>query len=283
MRLSIVDVFAETPLAGNQLAVIQDAAALASSRMQDIAREMNFSETTFVLRATNERAEVRIFTPSHELRFAGHPTLGTAWVLGRDRTDFTLDLPIGPVAVSFDPVTTTNPSSICWMTPPQPSLTPFLGQAESAAGLVGLTPGDLHAAYPPTLVSIGPNFLLIGVKDEATLARARFDLQVRAQFYGQDIAADSAFVFCPGSATDYSARMFFDVNGVREDPATGSANSGFAVYLRDHCGIAPGQYVVAQGDKMRRPSRIYLDLQKASYRVGGRVQAVATGELGALA
>jgi len=94
------------------------------------------------------------------------------------------------------------------------------------------------------------------------------------------VPARSIFVFCESSdATDYAARMFFDVGGIREDPATGSANSGFAIYLRDHCAKAPGQYMVAQGDYMQRPSRIYLDIGKDSYRVGGRVQAVANGTL----
>lgn len=281
MRLSIVDVFAETPLAGNQLAVVRDAASLSTERMQAIAREMNFSETTFVLDESVDRARVRIFTPTDELPFAGHPTLGTAWVLGREREQFTLDLPAGPIAVTFGQGSSAEDAGICWMTPPQPEFA-AAPESSSAAALVGLSEAELHDAYLPTLLAIGPEFILIGVQDEAVLARARLNLQVRQDLLDAGYAARSAFVFCPGTTTDYSARMFFNVNGVREDPATGSANSGFAVYLRDVCGRPPGRYVVAQGDQIGRPSRIYLELGAASYRVGGRVQAVATGELSPL-
>ena len=97
MELTIVDVFAERPLAGNQLAVVRAAHTLSTEQMQDIAREMNFSETTFVLEETAERARVRIFTPDSELPFAGHPTLGTAWVLAGGQGHFTLDLDAGAV------------------------------------------------------------------------------------------------------------------------------------------------------------------------------------------
>ena len=111
MDLTIVDVFAERALAGNPLAVVRDAANLSDSQMQDIAREMNFSETTFVIEERPGRARVRIFTPEWELPFAGHPTLGTAWVLGREQPGFTLDLDVGPVAVTFE-------RELSWMVPP---------------------------------------------------------------------------------------------------------------------------------------------------------------------
>ena len=134
MRFSIVDVFAEAPLQGNQLAVVEDAAALTTERMQDIAREMNFSETTFVLERTNERAKVRIFTPGHELPFAGHPTLGTAWVLGRDQGSYILDLAVGPVQVSFDvsAIEGDEGGGICWMAPPMPEVTGKIDPADAA-------------------------------------------------------------------------------------------------------------------------------------------------------
>ena len=110
MKLTIVDVFAEQPLAGNQLAVVQDCGSLSDEGMQAIAREMNFSETTFVMREGDAEADVRIFTPAAELPFAGHPTVGTAWVLSGGAGSITLNLKAGPVPVSFD-------SGIGWMTP----------------------------------------------------------------------------------------------------------------------------------------------------------------------
>ena len=103
MDCSIVDVFAEQPLAGNQLAVIRGCSHLDTAAMQAIAREMNLSETAFVVEERTGEARVRIFTPSHELPFAGHPTLGAAWLLGRDRGLYTLDLAAGRVEVTFEP------------------------------------------------------------------------------------------------------------------------------------------------------------------------------------
>ena len=275
MRLDIVDVFAEAPLEGNQLAVVHDAGALSTGQMQSIAREMNFSETTFVLERAADRARVRIFTPGNELPFAGHPTLGTAWVLGRDKPNFTLDLNVGPVEVSF------GDDGVCWMTPPDPNIGAALASRD-AAELVNVAEADLAPAYPSQLIEIGPEFVLIAVRDESVLASTSLNASVRARLLGAGTPAKSIFVFCEAAAEqpfDFAARMYFDAGGIREDPATGSANSAFAVYLRDCCGKAPGQYVVAQGDYMLRPSRIYLDIAESSYRVGGRVQPVVEGEL----
>ncbi len=276
MRLEIVDVFAEAPLQGNQLAVVQDAAELSPERMQDIAREMNFSETTFVLSHTAERARVRIFTPGQELPFAGHPTLGTAWVMGRQHGRYILDLQVGPVTVTFDGAGADH--GICWMAPPMPEVLGQL-QGQDAAALLNIAVDELHSEYQPTLMQIGPQFAFIGVQDDAVLERSCLNAEVRQRLLGQGLAVGSVFVFCPSLATDYAARMFFDAGGLREDPATGSANSAFAIYLRDLCGLAPGSYVVAQGDYIKRPSRIYLDIAQDGYRVGGKVQSVVVGEL----
>ena len=280
MRFEIVDVFAEAPLQGNQLAVVEDAASLSSERMQDIAREMNFSETTFVLERSDERAKVRIFTPSHELPFAGHPTLGTAWVLGRDQGNYILDLEVGPVEVSFDaPVDgSSNREGICWMAPPMPTVLGKIDAADAAA-LLNLEPGDLHSSYPIVQMDLGPKFAFIAVRSEALLENISINTQVRDRLLARDLAVSSIFIFCEASHTDYAARMFFDAGGLREDPATGSANSAFAIYLRDLCGEKRKKLVVAQGDYMKRPSRIYLELSTDSYRVGGCVQSVAQGEL----
>ena len=284
MRFSIVDVFAEAPLQGNQLAVVEDAAALTTERMQDIAREMNFSETTFVLERTNERAKVRIFTPGHELPFAGHPTLGTAWVLGRDQGSYILDLSVGPVQVSFDvsDIEGDEGGGICWMAPPMPEVTGKIDPAD-AAKLLNLKPDDLDANYPATQIQVGPQFGFVGVRDETVLKNIRLNTDVREQLMARGLTVSSVFIFCatPESrfATDFAARLFFDAGGMREDPATGSANSAFAVYLRDLCGEMRTNLVVAQGDYINRPSRIYLELSPDHYRVGGRVQSVAVGEL----
>ena len=155
MKLTIVDVFAEARYQGNQLAVVDDAASLPATTMQDIAREMNFSETTFVISRTMQRAEVRIFTPAEELPFAGHPTLGTAWVLAGGRGTITLALAAGDVPVRFD-------AGIGWLTPP-PAVEGDALTPTQAARLVGLTETDLDADLDPEVVRCGASFPFVGL------------------------------------------------------------------------------------------------------------------------
>lgn len=275
MKLTIVDVFAEQRFAGNQLAVVEDAAALDTETMQTIAREMNFSETTFVTAWANDNARVRIFTPGRELPFAGHPTIGTAWVLGRDRAAFALELDAGRVVVRFDQAT-----GICWMTPPAATLGATFPAAD-AARMVGLERADLHPELPAQLVSIGPSFLFIGLAGLAAVKRAKLDVERYAAWAASSKTVGAVFVFAPEAYSDdahYAARLFFDANGIREDPATGSANSGFAAYLRTHRG-APVDVVVEQGFEIQRPSRLYLKATADSLEVGGKVQQVLVGEI----
>lgn len=271
MRCSIVDVFAERPLEGNQLAVVRDCAGLDASTMQAIAREMNFSETTFVVAEREQDADVRIFTPTAELPFAGHPTLGTAWVLGRHRREFALNLDGGRVRVTF------AEDGIVWMQPPAVALGEALADATSAA-LVHLDQKDLAPAYPGRSAAVGPHFALIGLRSLEALRRARPPgTDVRSPLDG----SQPLFVFAftdevHTSEGDFAARMFFDANGWREDPATGSANTAFAAYLRalGH----RGPFVVEQGYEIGRRSRLYLDVG-AEILVGGKVHAVLSGEM----
>jgi trans-2,3-dihydro-3-hydroxyanthranilate isomerase len=274
MRLDIVDVFAEERYAGNQLAVVRGAAGLDGERMQAIAREMNYSETTFVTREDDGAADVRIFTPAQELPFAGHPTIGTAWVLGRQRPSYTLRLAAGDVTVRFD-----ARSGLCWMAPPEPSLNDGFAH-ERAARVIGLEPDDLDPALPPQFVAVGPEFVFIGVKDLATLRRAKLDEPYHDAMLDEGLPAFAVFLFAPeaySADADYSARLFFRAPEVREDPATGSANSGLAAYLRHHLG-APVDVIVEQGFEIDRPSRLYLKAEE-EILVGGKVQAVAEGTL----
>lgn len=269
MRLDIVDVFAEARYQGNQLAVVRDAAGLAPEAMQDIALEMNFSETTFVTsRAGDGRADVRIFTPGEELPFAGHPTLGTAWVLTGGRGSIALALAAGDVPVRFD-------DGIGWLTPPPAELRDAVPPAD-AARLIGLGPDDLDAGHDPQIVACGPVFPIIGVRDLDALKRIRVERHVQ-----QSLGIPGfPFVFCRGGYSadaDFAARLqFFDGTGMREDPATGSANAAFAAYLRERG--ARGARIVEQGFEIRRPSRIHLDIGD-TLGVGGRVQPVAEGRL----
>lgn len=275
MRMHIVDVFAETRYAGNQLAVVRDCAALSDETMQTIAREMNFSETTFVVDESPTRAKVRIFTPGQELPFAGHPTIGTAWVLGHTRPAYRLELAAGNVDVTFD-----GAGGIAWMSPPQPKLGERFA-IERAAKLIGLAPNELLNDPPAQFVSIGPEFVFVGVRDLQVLRRARLDEPYFRACMAEGLGFHAAFVFTPqaySADADYAARVFFDANGVREDPATGSANSGFAAYLHAHL-KKPIDVIVEQGFEIQRPSRLHLQADGTTLRVGGRVQAVFEGKL----
>jgi trans-2,3-dihydro-3-hydroxyanthranilate isomerase len=268
MKLTIVDVFAEARYQGNQLAVVEDAAELPQERMQDIAREMNFSETTFVVARAPQRAEVRIFTPHEELPFAGHPTLGTAWVLTGGHGTVTLALRAGDVAVRFD-------DRMGWLTPPATAAGAALEPALAAA-LLGLTEADLDPTLDAQLISCGPTFPIIGVASLDALRRVRVDPAVRQ---GLGIPG-FPFAVCRGgysSDAQFAARMmFFDGVGMREDPATGSANAAFAGYLKAR--NVTGRLIVEQGFEIHRPSRIYLDIGD-TVAVGGKVQLVAEGQL----
>lgn len=268
MKLTIVDVFAESRYEGNQLAVVADAAGLSADEMQDIAREMNFSETTFIMSQADQRAEVRIFTPGQELPFAGHPTLGTAWVLCGGRGTITLSLAAGEVPVHFE-------DGIGWLTPPPADEGERLPPARAAA-LLSIGEDDLDKTLDAQVVRCGPVFSIVAVASLDVLRRVRVDLDVQRELAGQGFP----FAFCRGGYSadaDFGARMqFFDGVGLREDPATGSANSAFAAYLRRR-GIT-GSFVVEQGFEIQRPSRLYLQVGE-TLAVGGRVQPVVEGRL----
>lgn len=271
MECTIVDVFAERPLEGNQLAVVRGCAELDTPTMQAIAREMNFSETTFVVAERAHEADVRIFTPTTELPFAGHPTIGTAWVLGRNEREYTLNLEGGRVGVTF------AEDGVVWMQPPPVALGETLPAATSA-DLVRLGVEDLAPAYPSRSAAVGPHFALIGLRSLDVLRRARPPASdVRSPVDGKQPLF--VFVFTDEAHTsrgDFAARMFFDANGWREDPATGSANTAFAAHLRALG--RDGLFIVEQGYEMGRPSCLYLDVG-ADIRVGGKVHPVLSGKL----
>ena len=268
MNCTIVDVFAERPLAGNQLGVVRGCAHLGTGAMQAIARELNFSETTFVVEEREGEAKVRIFTPDRELPFAGHPTLGTAWVLGRDREGYTLDLAAGRVPVTFEA------EGIVWMVPPPVDLGDSL-DAQRAAALLGLADSDLDTRYPARFATVGPWFVLIAVKTLDALRRIAIDRAMYEEVAEGGWLALFAFTGEPyHDDANFAARMLIPFNGLREDPATGSANTAFAAHLRS-LGI-DGRFIVEQGFEIGRPSRLYLEVADP-IRVGGKVHPVLTG------
>lgn len=283
MKTYIVDVFAETSLQGNQLGVVLDAGELSGEKMQAIAAETNFSETTFVTARNESTACVRIFTPTAELPFAGHPTIGTAWVLAHESehsplNKITLQLGVGDVPVEFDSAT-----GIGWLESPTANFESGVS-AETAARLLNLNVSDIATDYPIRGAHLGPRFQIIPVTDLNALSRCRVNAELFAEYQSTAETVASLFVFTPQGHTDnanYAARMFFEANGPREDPATGSANCCFAAYLQQHREQdQPGAFhaVVDQGVEMGRASKIYLDVG-STIKVGGKVQPVFEGKL----
>lgn len=284
----IVDVFGERKFRGNQLAVFLNAGGLDGATMQQLAREMNFSESTFVLadHPGEKGWPVRIFTPNAEVPFAGHPTLGTAWVL-KHRLNapgdaLSLDLKAGSIPVSFK---SDADGELIWMTQIAPD---FLRRVEPAlvAETLGLNLDDLDPNFPIQEVSTGLPFLLVPLRSLDAAKRAR----IRGEAYDR-LAADglgAIFLFCSeteDAANQIHARMFADNFGVPEDPATGSANGCLAGYLVKHRYFdAPSiDLTVEQGVEMGRASRLHLraieEQGTIRIQVGGRVFPVATGEL----
>jgi len=289
IRYLIVDVFCEEKLKGNQLAVFLDAGSLDGAAMQSLAREMNFSESTFILdsRPNDKGWPVRIFTPRAEVPFAGHPTLGTSWVIAYELLEsrpasLTLDLRAGPIPVRFE---TDDAGELMWMTQNQPEFREGPGVAAVAAAL-GLDTTDIDTRFPIERVSTGLPFLLVPVVSLDGVQRAR----VRGEAYDALCAQDHKAIFfftadTVDAANEVHARMFADALGVPEDPATGSANGCLAAWLVRHryFGTSEIDLTVEQGVEMGRASRLYLRASENqgtfSIQVGGRVIPVAEGRL----
>jgi trans-2,3-dihydro-3-hydroxyanthranilate isomerase len=290
LEFFIVDVFAEEPLTGNQLAVFLDAAGLSSEQMQRLAREMNYSETTFVPSSTPREGayEVRIFTPAAEIPFAGHPTLGTAFLIRQELVRepvarVVLDLRCGQVPVDF--TDRDGEVDLLWMHQPEPSFGRVL-DAAAVHPVLGLERSDFDERLPVQEVSTGLPFIIVPLCSLAALKRAA----VRRDAYFQLIAetqAKAILVFTPyaDSRDDLTVRVFTEYYGVPEDPATGSANGALAAYLCHYQGLGSDrvEVSVSQGAQIRRPSRLFLRARREAERiavsVGGRVKRFARGRL----
>jgi trans-2,3-dihydro-3-hydroxyanthranilate isomerase len=285
MDFTIVDVFAEQPYAGNQLAVFRGAAGLSDEQMQTLAREMNFSETTFILSDTPRDGgyDVRIFTVEEELPFAGHPTLGTAYVIRRDiaaADQIVLNLKVGQIPVDF------MPDGLVWMQQKPPTFGEIY-DPEQVAPLIGVNADDIDTRFPIQIVSTGVPFPIIPLKTREAVVRARLNNGMYHE-WRTATGRDKVFLFCAepyDSDNHLNARMFW---GSGEDPATGSANGCLAGYLVKHryFGTDSINVRVEQGYEIKRKSVLYLraapntdDPNVIDVRVGGRVQNMASGRL----
>lgn len=288
LTFNIVDVFAERKYAGNQLAVFRDARGLSDETMQRIAREMNFSETTFILsdQPRDGGYDVRIFTPVAEVPFAGHPTLGTAFVIrreiiGKDVEQVNLNLKLKPIPVTFGQEAGRD---ILWMKQKSPDFGDTTDPA-SMADLLGLDPDQIETRFPIQAVSTGLWFAIVPLKDLDAVRRARVN---RDKYFAQSRQReeDGILVFCPETydeRNDLNVRVFVPFYGIEEDPATGSGNGCLAGYLVQHryFGKTEIDARVEQGCEIGRPSLIRLKAERQQdaidVNVGGRVVPVAEG------
>jgi trans-2,3-dihydro-3-hydroxyanthranilate isomerase len=283
----ILDVFTGKKYAGNQLAVFRDAAGIPEEEMQQLAREINFSETTFILSETERDGgyDVRIFTPKEEVPFAGHPTLGTAFlirneILGGRAEKVTLNLKVGQVPVTF------NADGSGEMKQVQPVFGE-LHEARELARVLGLQADEIDDRFPIQEVSTGLSFFIVPLRSMADLQKA----QVNLESYYQLIARTEAkgiLVFAPEPhevGNDLSVRVFVDYFGVPEDPATGSGNGCLAGYLVEHKVFGENRIDLRaeQGYEIGRPSLLRLRAEKNAdaidVYVGGEAVIVARGEL----
>jgi len=286
----IVDVFTESKYAGNQLAVFRRAADISSEMMQKIAKETNFAETTFIL-SDNEREggyDVRIFTPESEMPFAGHPTLGTAYIIrneiiGKPIESLKLNLQVGQIPVTFK--NTESGQEILWMKQIQPTFGKVL-EIPVVAEILGLNADDFDQRYPIEEVSTGLPFVITPLKTMDAIKRVVINQRKYYELI-ENLDAKDILVFSPetySQENQLNARVFPLFHGIPEDPATGSANGCLAGYLiknhyfdNDSIDIS-----VEQGYEIKRPSKLYLqadrDGDKININVGGKVQMVARGE-----
>ena len=273
LRYVVADVFTDTPLTGNQLAVFTDGRDVDDELMQSLAKEMNYSESVFVLPAdSGGHARIRIFTPVTELPFAGHPVLGSAYVLAGPMQlgEIKLETQVGviPIVLERDGGRIT----FGWMQQPVPEHEPF-AEAEAVEELLGI-----RSQLPVELYHQGPGFAYFEVESKEALAALSPDFAALARITDYGI---SCFA---GSGTSWKTRMFAPTSGVPEDPATGSAAGPLAMHLARHGRIAFGDEIeISQGDEVGRPSKLFARVtgtpeQTETIEVGGSAVIVARGE-----
>ena len=271
-RYVVADVFTDTPLKGNQLAVFTDGRELDDETMQAIAREMNLSETVFVFRAESDgHARIRIFTPAAELPFAGHPILGSAFVLAQplQLEEIRLETKSGTVPIRLEREGARI--SFGWMIQPVPEWRSY-ERADELLSVLGL-----ESELPVDWYDLGPSHVYVALRSADEVAALRPNFQELLDF---DTCVNC---FAPADG-HWKTRMFAPASGVPEDPATGSAAGPLAVHLLRYGRIASDEEIeIEQGAEIRRPSRLYARATGTAaeierVEVGGSAVIVARGE-----
>ena len=287
----IVDVFAEEKYAGNQLAVVRDAAGISDNQMLRITKEMNYSETTFILNDEPREGgyDVHIFTPAAEVPFAGHPTLGTAYVIQHEIMNepaetIILNLKIGQIPVTSG--SSGKDKSILWMRQKEPTFGCII-EPGPVAKVLGLDESEIDNRFAIQEVSTGLPFIIVPLKSLDAVKRAKVNKDECFKLI-EKTQAKMILVFCPetyNQSNDLNVRVFCDYYGISEDPATGSGNGCLAGYLVKHryFGKDKIDIRVEQGYEISRPSLLYLRAEnrqkKIDVFVGGKVVMIAEGQL----
>ena len=286
----LVDVFTTTQLEGNPLAVFPFADGLSDREMQRIAGELNLSETVFLLRPSTSEAiaKARIFTPQRELPFAGHPTVGSAYVLSASQSlaePFAIEENVGLVPIDIDTDETGN--RVFWLTTPPIKFFEAVDPA-FAARLLNLSTGDIAGGVPPQFISAGSPLLCICLNSVDAVDRAALQHEHLNEALGS-VNSVATFIFSrkePDSSSNFDvySRMFAPQTGIREDPATGGATGPLAAYMQKY-GLLPArrnvQFTSEQGTKMGRRSllRVRIEMRNGEpiIKVGGSAVTVANG------
>lgn len=296
LRYLHLDVFTSQRFAGNQLAVFPSPGSLTTATMQAIAKEMAFSETTFIYPADGDGdVKMRIFTPGEELPMAGHPTIGSTFalaiegVIARGRERFVFELGVGPTPVALE--WGAEGLAFAWMTQPRPEFGGTIGDRVALAAALGVEPAAIDGVLPAQRVSCGVPYLIVPMTSRAAVDAVSIERRALTRCC-QEAGLEELPVFfftlegARGDEIAYS-RMIAPAFGIAEDPATGSANGPLGAYLLQHRAVSEQQaasMVSLQGVAMGRPSRIHISIEGAPdaitrVRVGGQSVLVGRGEL----
>ncbi|WP_440970087.1 PhzF family phenazine biosynthesis protein [Peribacillus frigoritolerans] len=287
INYSIVDVFSNGKYTGNQLAVFKNAGNIPDKEMQQIAKEINFSETTFILSDSKNDGgyDVRIFTPNEEVPFAGHPTLGTAYIIQNEVLEAPLDNIIlnfkgGQITVSFN-----NQEELLWMKQNQPTFGRIL-DTDKISEVLNIHKENIDDGFPIQEVSTGLPVLVVPLKSLEAVKKVKINREKYFELI-EHMDAKAIMVFSPetyDSKNDLNVRDFADYYGIPEDAATGSSNGCLAAYLVKYGYFERSEIDirVEQGYEIERPSLLFLkagdDNGEIDVHVGGKVVKIAQGE-----
>ena len=293
-RYYTCDVFTETRFGGNQLAVLPEAVGLSTQQMQEVAREFNFSETTFVFPSkAGHTRHVRIFTPAREIPFAGHPNVGTAFVLatagelGEIKSSLTVIFEEESGLVSVTIHESAGKVESCELTAPQSLSFGKTLPVELVAAALSIDSNEIVTkTHGPQVVSVGLPFIMVELRDRSVLERVRISMSGFEALAAQDVTPDVYLYTRGADGFDIRARMFAPLSGVPEDPATGSANCALAGLLAHYSQQPNGSFSwrIAQGVEMGRPSTLIARAEKKdgvvqTTRIGGATVLVSEGTI----